>query len=412
MAQDFVGSNNINLLVPSGQFGTRLMGGKDAASPRYIFTYLSPIARLLFPEADDVLLTHREDDGQQIEPEFYCPVIPLLLVNGSQGIGTGWSTFIPPHNPLDVLAYIRAKLDGKTDLPLLTPWVRGFNGDMYPKQSGTKSGSNGFTSAGRIKKKTLKSVVIEELPVGRWTSDYKEHLLKMRSKSLISSIVENHTTTSVHFTVNMTSIQLSRITDKLLKTFKLESNMPTTNMNAFKADNVIEKFETAEAMADAFFPSRLKLYHDRKSVMESNTAYSATMSQSKADFITAVRDSKIDLVKGQKTKSETIDILDGLGFTKMSELMNIKRDNAVDKRNIDTTTVDLTGETEEDQVEVNREKEFDYLLNMPLSSLTAEKIDELQNNATKAQAELKTIRKTTAEDLWRADLDKLEAHLS
>ena len=111
MAQDFVGSNNLNLIMPIGQFGTRLAGGADAASPRYIFTHLSPLARYVFPDADDSLLTYREDDGQQIEPEFFCPVIPLLLVNGSQGIGTGWSTFIPSYSPLDVLRYIRAKLD-------------------------------------------------------------------------------------------------------------------------------------------------------------------------------------------------------------------------------------------------------------------------------------------------------------
>lgn len=85
MAQDFVGSNNINLLVPSGQFGTRLTGGKDAASPRYIFTRLDPIARKLFPKEDDVLLDYIEEDGDSIEPSFFCPVIPLLLVNGSQG---------------------------------------------------------------------------------------------------------------------------------------------------------------------------------------------------------------------------------------------------------------------------------------------------------------------------------------
>lgn len=85
MAQDFVGSNNINLLEPSGQFGTRRLGGSDAASPRYIFTRLTPIARRLFPEEDDILLTYREDDGQMIEPEYYCPVIPFLLVNGAGG---------------------------------------------------------------------------------------------------------------------------------------------------------------------------------------------------------------------------------------------------------------------------------------------------------------------------------------
>jgi DNA topoisomerase-2 len=86
MAQNFVGSNNVNLLVPSGQFGTRLSGGDDAASPRYIFTSLSPITRCLFPDVDDNLLVYREDDGQQIEPEFFCPVIPMLLVNGTQGM--------------------------------------------------------------------------------------------------------------------------------------------------------------------------------------------------------------------------------------------------------------------------------------------------------------------------------------
>lgn len=80
MAQDFVGSNNVNLLTPSGQFGTRLEGGSDAASPRYIFTFLSPIARLLFPEEDDILLNFQEDEGQVIEPEYFCPIIPLLLV--------------------------------------------------------------------------------------------------------------------------------------------------------------------------------------------------------------------------------------------------------------------------------------------------------------------------------------------
>jgi DNA gyrase/topoisomerase IV, subunit A len=98
MAQDFVGSNNINLLEPSGQFGTRLTGGEDAASPRYIFTSLSRVARFIFPEADDILLDYMEDDGQTIEPQFYCPVIPLILVNGAQGmlhrISSSWSSHV------------------------------------------------------------------------------------------------------------------------------------------------------------------------------------------------------------------------------------------------------------------------------------------------------------------------------
>jgi Type IIA topoisomerase (DNA gyrase/topo II, topoisomerase IV), A subunit len=143
MAQDFVGSNNINLLEPGGQFGTRIVGGKDAASPRYIFTRLSPIARLLFPEVDDALLNYLEDDGVVIEPKFYCPIIPLLLVNGAQGIGTGWSTFIPSHDVRDVLEHIKAKLAGEKSLPDVRPWVRGFTGDIIVNNQ-----RSGYTSVG------------------------------------------------------------------------------------------------------------------------------------------------------------------------------------------------------------------------------------------------------------------------
>ena len=145
MAQDFVGSNNLNLLEPGGQFGTRMAGGKDAASPRYIFTRLSPLSRLLFPDVDDDLLHHLEDDGQLIEPKFYCPIIPLLLVNGSQGIGTGWSTFIPQHDVRDVLEYVRAKLDGGQTFPEIKPWARGFTGKLE-----IKSDRSGYRTIGNI----------------------------------------------------------------------------------------------------------------------------------------------------------------------------------------------------------------------------------------------------------------------
>lgn len=143
MAQDFVGSNNINLLEPGGQFGTRMAGGKDAASPRYIFTRLSPISRLLFPDVDDPLLDHLEDDGVMIEPKFFCPIVPLLLVNGAQGIGTGWSTSIPQHNIRDVLEHVRSRLNGEEILPSINPWVRGFTGNISISED-----KNGYRSVG------------------------------------------------------------------------------------------------------------------------------------------------------------------------------------------------------------------------------------------------------------------------
>jgi len=89
LAQDYVGSNNINLLRPGGQYGTRVEGGKDHASARYIFTEPSVITRTIFHPADDPLLNNLKDDNDLIEPEYYLPIIPMVLVNGAEGIGTG-----------------------------------------------------------------------------------------------------------------------------------------------------------------------------------------------------------------------------------------------------------------------------------------------------------------------------------
>lgn len=121
LAQNYVGSNNINLLEPRGQFGTRLQGGKDCASARYIFTLMSPLTRLIFHPADDPLLTYEVDDGQKIEPQWYIPIIPMVLVNGADGIGTGWSTKIYNHNPRDIIQNIRRMLANEEPVQM-HPW--------------------------------------------------------------------------------------------------------------------------------------------------------------------------------------------------------------------------------------------------------------------------------------------------
>lgn len=320
MAQDFVGSNNINLLVPSGQFGARISGGKDAASPRYIFTSLSPIARLLFPEVDDALLSYLEDDEVLIEPKYYIPIIPLLLVNGCQGIGTGWSTSIPSHNPWDVLQHVRARLDGHDEdsMPSIQPWVRGFKGSLEIKEDGS-----GYRSTVKIKKVSKTSVLISELPVGKWTNDYKAHLLKMQNKGEIQSFVENHTTSTVSFKVTLKSVQLIRIMNNagLEKAFKLVSNHPTTNVHAFDHKSVITKYDSPESIVDAYFDIRLNLYKDRKVILEKSKEHSVAMMRNKAKFVEQVIDVQIDLVRGTKSKIDTVNELEELGFQKYLSLM-------------------------------------------------------------------------------------------
>jgi len=404
MAQDFVGSNNLNLLIPKGMFGTRLVGGEDAASPRYIFTHLSPVTRYLFPEDDDVLLDYLEDDGQQIEPRFFCPIIPLLLVNGAQGIGTGWSTFIPQHEPISVLEYIRAKLDQTLSLPRIEPYIKNFQGTIERQESG-------YTSYGRIKVINNKTVHIDELPVGVWTNRYKSFLLKMQSKGTIVDFQEDHTTTKVSFTIQLKSSQLLRMQQLgLEQSFKLKSNLQLTNMNAFDTQGNIKKFDSAESIADAYFPNRLSLYHDRKSVLAAEMNYKSSLLENKARFIEEVSKGQIDLISGRLSEDETVSKLKSYGFNTIHELQAIRNKNSIHEK------LAIRDDSEKDNVIVEQDKSntkssFDYLFKMPLSSLTSDKMAALMKEASETKSELKVINDVRPEELWLSDLEKLAPYL-
>ena len=128
MAQEFVGSNNINHLIPKGQFGTRLMGGKDSASERYIYTHLNPLAFAIFHPDDRAILNYLDDDGQMVEPEYYLPIIPMVVVNGGKGIGTGFSYEGLSYNPKDVVSYLKSILKNETPSIEFKPYYEGFTG--------------------------------------------------------------------------------------------------------------------------------------------------------------------------------------------------------------------------------------------------------------------------------------------
>lgn len=408
MAQDFVGSNNVNLLVPSGQFGTRLTGGSDSASPRYIFTYLSPITRLIFPEVDEVLLTYCEDDGQVIEPYFYCPVIPMLLVNGCKGIGTGWSSSIPSFHPIDVLNYIRAKLDG-TELPKIRPFARGFKGTIE-----TLPSDRGYISIGRAKKISGKAIEIFELPLNCWTTNYKEFLSELEQSGVISNVYENHTTTKVSFNITVESSHQEKIEniESLYSVFKLRKRFLTSNMHAFDANGIIRQYRTPEEIADDYFPVRMNLYEDRKSVMESEMEYLSLLARNKAKFIQTVIENEIDLLRGKKSKQDLTNRLNELGFSTFSDLRTVRNNNEPFRRRKLATTFDVDGmKSGEFDFDNSGLGEYDYLLNMPLSSLTIEKVSGLQEEASLKDKELEVTKATTASDLWRQDLDKLDHQL-
>jgi len=143
MAQDFVGTGNMNILLPLGDFGTRVNG--KAAAARYINTALKPEVKLLFNETDNLLLKYIEEEGFKIEPEFYVPIVPMLLLNGATGIGTGWSTDIPCFKLDDIVLNIKLLMeDEDCVLKEMNPYYKGFKGIIVKKDT------NKWTSIGKI----------------------------------------------------------------------------------------------------------------------------------------------------------------------------------------------------------------------------------------------------------------------
>lgn len=79
----------------------------------------SPLAKLLFPAVDSNLLKFLYDDNQKVEPEWYIPIIPMVLVNGAEGIGTGWACKIPNYDPREIVNNINRMLNHQDPLPMV-----------------------------------------------------------------------------------------------------------------------------------------------------------------------------------------------------------------------------------------------------------------------------------------------------
>ena len=167
------------MLQPIGQFGTRLQGGKDAAQSRYIHTMLSTITDNIFDKRDNPLLKYNDDDGVLVEPEYYVPTLPMLLVNGSSGIGTGWSTEVPSYNPKDLIENMKRVMEGKEMEPM-KPFYKGFKGVIYFDTDEKDS----YRTCGLYEDKGNR-LVITELPVGMWTQNFKEHLENLQNDDFI-----------------------------------------------------------------------------------------------------------------------------------------------------------------------------------------------------------------------------------
>ena len=425
LAQNYVGSNNINLLQPNGQFGTRLSGGKDSASPRYIFTMLSPLARLIFHPHDDPLLKFLDEDNQRIEPEWYLPILPMVLVNGSEGIGTGWSTKIPNHNPREIVANLRAMMQGNDPKPMI-PHYKNFQGDIIA------AGDGRFVTVGRAQVYEGTKLEICELPIGTWTQNYKESVLESllngtpdgKSKPVISDYKEYNTDTTVRFIISFLPGEFQRLQHEeggFHRVFKLTSSLAITSMHAFDHINCLRKYDNSMVILKEFFGLRLEYYEKRKVYLEGMLQAEADKLSNQARFIMEKCDRT--LVVENKKRKVMIDELIKRGYDAdpvKTWKRNIKADDAEeeggDEEEETEEVEEKPGKSSKDskKAPVDPEKafqklsdvkKFDYLLGMSMWMLTEERKNELLKQRDLKLSELSTLKAKTPKSIWVEDLD-------
>ena len=368
MAQDFVGSNNINLLEPIGQFGTRLQGGKDAGSPRYIFTKLTNSTKIIFNEHDSVLLEYLEDDGLSIEPKYYIPIIPMILVNGSEGIGTGYSTNIPCYNPKDIINNLRIliKSDGNDEQVPMIPWYKGFKGTILVESD------NKYISTGVYSRINNTTIEITELPIGKWTQTYKEFLESLIESNEIINYVNNCDDVNISFKVIMQKTVIDELINKneVIKKLKLTTSINTSNMHVFDEYCKIRKISCPEEIIYRFYKIRKSHFTKRKKYLIDKLESEYSILESKIKFINYVISEKIIIFNRQRVDiNKQIELVDP-GITKI--------DNS-----------------------------WDYLLDLKMWSLTQEKIKEMEDRMKKMNKELELLRKTSVSEMWTSELELL-----
>ena len=411
MAQDFVGSNNINLLEPIGQFGSRIMGGSDSAQPRYIHTKIPDIMYHIYNPEDSNVLEYINDDGLPVEPTYYTPIIPMLLVNGSEGIGTGWSTFVPSHNPLDIISNIksllkhvskkpnftREDLDNST-LPSLQPWYRGFTGSIV------KHSDHSYLTYGKYEVSNHSQIQIIELPIRSWTDKYKEFLETIiietgkdkKKNQCLRNYTSQSTDTQVNFTLSMTSDTLENITEfthknsegqnKVEKTFKLTSKVNTSNMVLYNAEGFLQKYQNANDILKDYFMVRHKTYIKRKDYQLKALEKELLVLNARVRFIMEFIEGKLVIAKRSKQN-----LLEQLITRKYPHF---------------TYSPEELGEL--DISVVMKDNGYDYLIKMPIYNLTLERIEELEKDKDHKTAIFTGLHDTTVEQIWLGELKNLE----
>jgi DNA topoisomerase-2 len=415
MAQDFTGSNNINLLYPNGNFGNRWVGGKDAASARYIFTFLENITQKIFVREDNSILNLLQEDGKEVEPEVYYPILPMILVNGASGIGTGFATAIPQYNPLDICDNLLKLMTGQ-QMTEMVPWYNGYKGTI-DKELDDKTGKPFYRANGLYTAKDNNSLTVFEIPIGTnkclCPRDYEEKVLrplaglafapkedkketgKRRKKQeptrkakvvdeILNKYFNNCGNNDVNFELQFKPNEMGRLFKKgeVVDRLKLTTTIAISNMYLYNTKGILTKYDSPLDILSEFFEYRLNIYIKRKAYHMKLLNNELEILKYKVKYIREVLNEDIKVAK--KKRDEVIAQLEKRKYPKL------------------TKKVDAEDE----------EKSYDYLSSMLLWSLTQEKIDELEKEYAEKQKEYDDYNSTTEIELWKRELiDFRESYL-
>lgn len=323
MAQSFVGSNNLPYFVPEGQFGSRDEGGHDHASPRYIFTMPQWWLPYVFRKEDFPIMEYNEGNGEIYEPLIFLSIIPMALVNGANGIGTGWSTFIPCCNIMDIIYWYKNKLSGDDETVKVKTWYRGFKGKIELASGGTAAGNSLITSDEEVikdkkgtvmvttgiyktdkivkkakdKKKGNNLTTITELPIGLWTFKYKSWLdelvlekTKVKNKTVkkLPSYTSQSGPEDVYF-------ELTDFNNPNATTLHLKTTYSLNNMILLNDDHLPVRFESINNILEYFYEKRLPYYSTRKDTMTKSLQEDIVRMGEEIAFILAIVEKRLKI---------------------------------------------------------------------------------------------------------------------
>jgi DNA gyrase/topoisomerase IV subunit B len=374
MAQEFVGSNNIPYFTRDGMFGSRQASGNDSASPRYVFTKMETLTPLIYREDDDVLLEHVYDGNDMLEPTFYIPILPMILINGCKGIGTGWSTNIPNFNPLDVIKCVKIWLNNKdsdilTEYPEMKPWYRGFTGEIR------KNGDKFITSG--IYTKDKNKVTITELPVSMSINSFKETVEDWLSEKKIKAFKNYSTPNKPYFVITEDEDGMSCNA----KNMKLEDSIALSNMVLFDENNNLKKY-TVEQIINDFCDMRYIFYDKRKKYILNKLEYELRFLSNKMRFIKEV-------------------------VEKTLKIMNIPEQVIIEELQKRGYDKEKKNNSEDDESEENNNG-YNYLLRLQVRNFTSDKVKELQNDIINIEEKINNVKKTSLKKMWLNDIEEFE----